>query len=341
MEEPKKRFEDLLTKLNLEEKKKRIREIEAESANPSFWQDPQVAASKMQELADLQRELREIGELGELMKQGKGEEAEQLLTKLEFNLFLSGPHDESKAIVSIHAGQGGVEAMDWVQILLRMYTRYIDGKKWQWEEVDRTAGDEAGIKTVTLTVNGRYAYGYLKGEAGVHRLVRQSPFNADRLRQTSFALVEVLPQIEEDKEIEIKEEDLDWEFFRASSHGGQNVQKVSTAVRVKHRPTGIIVTCQTERYQAQNRENALKVLRARLWAKAQEEKKQEQKAIKGEFKMASWGNQIRSYVLHPYHLVKDLRTGFETNKTGEVLDGALDDFIVAYLKNFNKKAILD
>lgn len=341
MEEIKKRTQELIEKLNLEERRKKIAKIEAESAEPSFWQNREEASKKMQVLADLQNELDEVKKLESLLKESKEKEAEELLSKLEFNLFLSGPHDEGGAILSIHAGQGGVEAMDWAEMLFRMYTRYVENKGWKWEEVDRSPGDEAGVKSVTMTTAGAYAYGYLKAEAGVHRLVRQSPFNADKLRETSFALVEVLPVIENTQEIEIKEEDLEWEFFRASSHGGQNVQKVSTAVRVKHKPTGIIVTCQTERYQGQNRENALKILRAKLWVLNEARIKAEEKELKGEHKMASWGNQIRSYVLHPYHLVKDLRTGYETSNTEAVLDGKIEEFVITYLKNFSKKVMLD
>lgn len=332
MEELKKRIQDLIEKLNLGEKKKRAQEIELASSDPTFWQNSESAARSMQELADLQKEISQVEKLENLITENKEQEARELLEKLEFKIFLSGPQDLSNAILSIHAGQGGVEAMDWAEMLLRMYTRYVDGKGWRWEEADQTSGEEAGVKSVTITVSGPHAYGYLKGEAGVHRLVRQSPFNADRLRQTSFALVEVLPVIEDVKEIEIKEEDLRWEFFRASSKGGQNVQKVSSAVRVRHVPSKIVVTCQTQRYQAQNRENALKILRAKLWALAQAQVEMEQKKLKGEYKMASWGNQIRSYVLHPYHLVKDQRTGYETNDTEAVLNGKIDDFITAYLK---------
>lgn len=332
MEELKERVKKLIESLNIDEKRKKIREIEAESTHPTFWQDHQAAAKKMKELSDLQKELEEIEILQMLLESGDYKEAEKLLEKLETLLYFSGFYDESSAILSIHSGQGGVEAMDWAQMLWRMYTRYFERKGWEYETIEEIPGEEAGFKSVTVSVNGKYAYGHLKWEAGVHRLVRQSPFNADNLRQTSFALVEVLPQIEQDANVQIKEDDLDWEFYRASSHGGQNVQKVSSAVRLKHKPTGIVVTAQAERYQGQNRENALKILRAKLWLLKEEERKKEEAKLKGGYKTPGWGNQIRSYVLHPYHMVKDLRTSFETGNTDAVLDGDLDGFIEEELR---------
>src|SRR3990167_6164576 len=332
MDELKERAKKLLGSLNIEEKRKKARLIEAQSSDPAFWQDKKAAASKMKELADLRKEISDAEKLQEFILSNNLKEAKKLIGELEVLLYLSDPYDQSPAILSIHAGQGGVEAMDWAQILFRMYTRYFERKNWSFEALDETLGEEAGIKSTTLSVNGKYAYGYLKGEAGVHRLVRLSPFNADKLRHTSFALVEVMPDLGEEEKLDIKEEDLDWDFYRASSHGGQNVQKVSTAVRLKHKPSGIVVTAQSQRYQAQNREYALKLLKAKLWTLKEEERKKEEQKLKGGYKTPGWGNQIRSYVLHPYHMVKDLRTGFETSNTDAVLNGEIDGFIEEELR---------
>jgi len=315
-------------KLKIKEKKKEIERLQKESSQPDFWKDSLLASQKMSRLAELQKEINQIEKLKEYLAQGKKEEFEKSFQDLELKAFLDGPYDHGDAILSLHAGQGGTEAMDWTEILKRMYLRFIEKQNWQWRQIEETRGEEAGIKSTTIFVSGLYAYGYLKYEAGTHRLVRQSPFNADHLRQTSFALVEVLPLLKE-KEIEIKDEDLEWQFFRASTQGGQNVQKVSSAVRLKHKPTGIVVTAQSERYQEQNRKIALQILKAKLWEKEEEEKSQKLKKMKGEYRAASWGNQIRSYVLHPYHLVKDLRTGFQTTDTQSVLDGNLEGFIKA------------
>lgn len=333
--------------LDVDSKKKKLRELEAESLKPDFWQDNERARKTMQEINFLQEEISGVESVSKAIidalsvtsEAGLQTEVEKAvldaskaLDKLETATFLSGKYDKNGAIVSIHAGQGGTEAMDWAQMLLRMYLRYGQRKDWGVEVVDQTSGEEAGIKSATLTISAPFAYGYLKGEAGTHRLVRQSPFNADNLRQTSFALVEVMPNLTEAPDIEIKEDDLEWQFFHASGHGGQNVQKVSTAVRLIHKPTGIVVTAQTERFQEQNRKIALDLLRSKLWARREAEEKEQAKVIKGEYRPASWGTQIRSYVLHPYKMVKDLRTQVETSDTEGVLDGALDEFVEAELR---------
>jgi len=340
------RLKLVIQKIGIEEKRNRIKEIEDISKDPNFWTEKNDSSNLMRELSGLKEETGEVeklqrqlddamvmAELGmELELRSEVDLIGKNLEKLEFKVLLGGPYDRGDAILSIHAGQGGTEAMDWAEMLERMYLRYAERKSWQTDIIDTTLGDEAGIKSVTIRILGTYAYGYLKGEAGAHRLVRQSPFNADKLRQTSFAKIEVLPEIKESSELNIKEDELEWEFFRASSQGGQNVQKVSSAVRLIHKPTGIIVTCQSERYQEQNRKIALSLLRAKLWELKEEETEKERKQLKGEVKLAGWGNQIRSYVLHPYKMVKDVRTGVEVSDPDRVLDGDLDVFIDAELK---------
>ena len=319
-------------------------------ANPNFWDEPSLAQRTIKTANVLREEveswrgfahrIQDATELAQLDDEGlraelevEVESIEKELGKRSFTAMLSGRYDSENALLAIHAGAGGTDSQDWAEMLQRMYLRWAEKSGYETEILDLTEGEEAGIKSVTIAVDGKYAFGYLRSEKGVHRLVRLSPFDAAHRRHTSFALVEVLPQIAmDDPEVEIDSSDLKVDVFKSSGAGGQSVQKNSTAVRITHIPTGIVVTCQNERSQLQNKENAMRVLRARLLEIKQAEKDEEVATLRGEYTKAEWGSQIRSYVLHPYQMVKDHRTDYEWGNTQAVLNGELDDFMEAYLK---------
>jgi peptide chain release factor 2 len=323
--------------------------LEKQSEDPELWKEPQRAKGVMKQLSilkeeiqswhDLEKRVQDVLELAQLADESLREELEsevedmeKEIDRLEFNLMLSGKFDRGDALLAIHAGAGGTDSQDWAEMLMRMYLRWCENRKFETEVLDITAGEEAGIKSATIAVNGAYAFGYLRPEKGVHRLVRLSPFDSNHRRHTSFALVEVLPQVEDNTEIMINPKDLRVDTYRSAGAGGQNVQKNDTAVRITHLPSGIVVTCQNERSQTQNRENALLVLRARLLEIKQEEHQEKMAELRGEYTKAEWGSQIRSYVLHPYQMVKDHRTNYEVGNVQAVLDGELDDLIEAYLR---------
>ncbi len=294
---------------------------------------------EVEEWQELRQRLYDVLELANLMDEGLRQDIEHEVSSLETALkqkeldaLLSGPYDRGNAILAIHAGAGGTDSQDWAEMLSRMYLRWAENRGYQTDILDLSPGEEAGIKSITIGIQGKYAYGYLRPEKGVHRLVRLSPFDAAHRRHTSFALVEVLPQVEEQNMIEINPDDLKIETFRSAGAGGQNVQKNDTAVRITHLPTGIVVSCQNERSQTQNRENAMKVLKARLLELHQQEMEKKKAELRGEYQKAEWGNQIRSYVLHPYQLVKDHRTNYEVGNAQAVLNGEIDEFIEAYLR---------
>ncbi|MBI5037774.1 MAG: peptide chain release factor 2 [Candidatus Kerfeldbacteria bacterium] len=358
LEELQSKIERTWKLLDLDHQRDEMKSLEFEMAEPDFWSDPDRAKAKSKRHDEIQRELdqwerirRDVEETkhlaGDSIASGDHSladditkrlaELEQSFTSLEFYLMLSDRHDTRNAIVAIHAGTGGVDAQDWAAMLLRMYLRYIEKKGWTARVVDESAGQEAGIKSVTFEVQGRYAYGYLKAEAGVHRLVRISPFDAEKMRHTSFALVEVLPEFDDTDEIQIADKDLRIDTYMSSGKGGQSVNTTYSAVRIVHIPTGITVTCQNERSQQQNKATALKILKGKLHAIAQAEQQAEKQALRGEYQEAAWGNQVRSYVLQPYQLVKDHRTKYEEQDVNRVLDGGLDSFIEQHLRETIKR----
>jgi peptide chain release factor 2 len=335
---------------DLPDKAKQLEDLKKETENPDLWQDPDYAQEVMKKYAALREEVedwntlshrsRDALELANLEDESLRSDLEKEIDFLEkeidqreFDSVLSGKYDRGDALLAIHSGAGGTDSQDWAEMLERMYLRWAEKHSYETEILDLSEGEEAGIKSVTIAVNGRYAYGYLRPEKGVHRLVRLSPFDAAHRRHTSFALVEVLPQVEDDTTVEINPNDLRIDTYRSAGAGGQNVQKNDTAVRITHLPTGIVVTCQNERSQVQNRENAMRVLRARLLEIKQEEQEEKIAALRGEYQKAEWGSQIRSYVLHPYQMVKDHRTEYEVGNTQAVLDGDIDGFIQAFLRN--------
>ncbi|MGA2092176.1 MAG: peptide chain release factor 2 [Sedimentisphaerales bacterium] len=347
------RVEKIRTGFDIAGKKAEFAQIQEKMASPGFWDNQEAAQGVVSRLSALKaiiepveeliRETRDLAELFELAVESDPDELAQLENDLaglikrceqtELTGLLSGPNDSKNCFFSIHAGAGGTESCDWVSMLLRMYTRYFDKNKFQYGELDITPGEEAGIRSITLRVSGPFAYGKLSCETGVHRLVRISPFDANKRRHTTFAAVDCLPEVEEDIDIEINEDDLKIDFYRAGGAGGQHVNKTSSAVRILHKPTGIVVQCQNERSQHKNRASAMKVLKARLYMLEQQKRDAEvarQYDAKGEI---AWGNQIRSYVLQPYQLVKDHRTDFETGNVDAVLDGDIEEFIEADLRH--------
>ena len=346
-------LKELGASLNLDAKKERIAELSRYMEAPDFWDDPERSQKMTKELKSLEDTVKsyttlstQYDDISELIEMGYEENDPEVipviqesldefttnLEALRLSTLLNGEYDKNNAIFRLNAGAGGTEACDWSGMLYRMYTRYADRNGFSVEVLDMLDGDEAGIKSVTFQVNGENAYGYLKSEKGVHRLVRISPFNAAGKRQTSFVSCDVMPEIEEDLDVEINDDDLRIDTYRSSGAGGQHINKTSSAIRITHLPTGIVVTCQNERSQFQNKDKAMQMLKAKLYMLKQQENEEKISGIRGEVKDIAWGNQIRSYVLQPYTMVKDHRTGASSGNAGAVLDGDIDLFISAYLR---------
>ncbi|MDO8617145.1 MAG: peptide chain release factor 2 [Dehalococcoidia bacterium] len=353
IEQLQERIEHVLRRLDVPGLEREIARLDVQSAQAGFWDNPQSAQKAMRRLAELREQVdtwrgmetkaRDLRELLALAGHESDADLAQAVAadlaalserfeEMQLSLALSGEYDRRDAILAIHAGAGGTDSQDWAEMLLRMYLRWADKRGYTANVLDLMPGEEAGIKSATVEVIGPYAYGYLRAERGVHRLVRISPYDASKSRHTSFVLAEVMPEVESEAEVSLNPDDLRVDVFRASGHGGQNVQKNSTAIRITHIPTGLVVTCQNERSQGRNKESAMKVLEARLLERELERRAEEQAKLKGEHVSAGWGNQIRSYVLHPYKMVKDHRTGFETSDAEGVLDGDLDPLLRAYQK---------
>src|SRR3989339_1942503 len=335
--------------LKLPDLKNKMAQLAEQMNAPNFWSNQKNATMVSQDYQDIKNEaekwedlLKRANDLMELAESGDESLANEIdaqttelqkeFEKYELSLLLNGPYDTSNAIVAIHSGSGGTEAQDWAEMLFRMYSRFCENKKWKTEILDEARGAEAGYKSIMFRVSGRYAFGNLKSEHGVHRLVRISPFDAEKMRHTSFTLVEVLPEMDEVSNFEVKDEEIRIDVFRSSGHGGQSVNTTDSAVRIKHLPTGITVSCQNERSQLQNKEAAMKILAAKVHSYQLAEQEEERQRIRGEFTDASWGNQARSYVIHPYKMVKDHRSGYETQEVERVLDGELDELIESYLR---------
>jgi len=332
-----KKFEEIKSGLDIDAKRSEKQELEAKLNSPDIWKDRPKADKIVRDLKAVTSDLELVDDIDSQLsnKNPDYSKIKAEIDQLETKTLFSGKYDAGNAYLSISAGTGGTDAQDWAEILLRMYLRFAEKMNWKTQILSKIAGGEAGIKNAQVYIFGNLAYGYLKNEAGVHRLVRRSPFNANNLRQTSFALVEVTPEIEKSN-VEIKEDDLKIDTFRSSGHGGQSVNTTDSAVRVTHLPTKISVSCQNERSQLQNKETALKILKSKLTQVEEEKRGAELEAARGEIKAAKWGNQIRSYVFDPYKLVKDHRTDHKEKDVGKVLDGNIEDFIVKYLK-VNKK----